>query len=692
MIDIDRLRFPTGTGVAVILKSPGAGPAKSIVLVLGIVLSAAIYFPTQASQLTRPVSIDEVPQLLAVERITPAEAALTETIEGWIEAGSAPILVLERGWALTKLRDAKVRLAEDPANRELRQEIRDRQAALDGDEFPIDPAFNDALAVAASKAMDGEAEWDSLRVRETGWATAPRIWGYADLGIRMSRAEDPAKAPRDIDRDGEPEPGLIDYVDHDQSGRPDLLVTDEKVYAGRWLGLPDQFELVFAIAPFALGAGFITGKAGLLVLAGGILAYFVLTPFAFGMGWMPETLAAHEAPQHGFLTFNRPLGIGLLLGGALMGIAASLPAIGAALKSIAASGKAKGGRDELGLTPLAIAALGAVVLLFFAARTVGSEPLNRLCPVTEAQVFQFDAGDPEAQIDRPHREFKGYVIALEDEDAAAVWDAEWDEPRRDAYLTSLNARPGWLSGLDGTSRAALIAIIGALWIWLAGIIIAQCTGMTDWSPISGMALLTVVLVMMLAGTGAVVGAVLIGAALCVAITLAADMMADLRTGHLLGAKPRRQQIIELCVVGIGPAISMLVVIIIAQANLKLGGPALGPGAPNGAEAPQAQALQAVITGVQGGEMPYALYGFGALMGALLGLGAFSGLGVLVGLSMYLPFYYIATYGIGCVVQMTLSKTVGKRPTEEWGVPFAAGLIVGESILALFVNLYILLST
>src|SRR5690606_15314496 len=213
---------------------------------------------------------------------------------------------------------------------------------------------------------------------------------------------------------------------------------------------------------------------------------------------------------------------------------------------------------------------------------------------------------------------------------AQVWESDWSAEQKREFLTANNAKPGLLSGLPSHVRQAIIALVGAAWIWFAGIIIAQCTGMTDWSPISGMALLTVVLVLLLAGSGAVVGAVLIGAALCVAVTLAADMMGDLRTGHLVGAQPKRQQMVEMAVVGLGPVIAMLVVVLIAQANLAQGGPAIGPGAPNGAIAPQAQALQAVITGVQGGEMPYALYGFGALLGALLGLGAFSGLGVLVG--------------------------------------------------------------
>ena len=280
----------------------------------------------------------------------------------------------------------------------------------------------------------------------------------------------------------------------------------------------------------------------------------------------------------------------------------------------------------------------------------------------------------------------GYVIRFSSEQAARTWDG-YDTAGKDGWLLSNNARPGWLAGFPPLLRAATIALVGVAWIWLAGIIIAQCTGMTDWSPISGMALLTVVLVMLLGGTGAVVGAVLIGAALCVAITLAADMMGDLRTGHLVGAQPKRQQVLELLVVGLGPAVSMLVVLLIAEANRQSFGVPFGPGTPT--TAPQAQALQAVITGVQGGEMPYALYGFGALLGALLGLGTFSGLGVLVGLSMYLPFAAIATYGVGCVINMLVARWKGRIWAEDWGVPFAAGLIVGESLLAMTVNMIVL---
>ena len=165
-------------------------------------------------------------------------------------------------------------------------------------------------------------------------------------------------------------------------------------------------------------------------------------------------------------------------------------------------------------------------------------------------------------------------------------------------------------------------------------------------------------------------------------------MADLKTGYVVGAIPKKQQIVELIATGIGPIISLFVLLLIAQANMAKFGIAMGPGTDT--TAPQAQALQAVITGVQGGEMPYMLYGGGALMGALLGLGSFSGLGVLVGLSMYLPMNYIATYGIGCILAMSLGKIKGKRWAEEWGVPVAAGFIVGDALLGLGVNFIVLL--
>jgi uncharacterized oligopeptide transporter (OPT) family protein len=496
MVDIDRLRFPSGTAVAVILKSPGAGPRKSLVLLIGVLVAAAIYL--------------------------------------FVELPNIP----------------------------------------------------------------------------TGGARLP---GYADLNLRLAdpRPDRAEPLPRSLDRDSD--------------GKTDLIVTNKDIDLGRAIGLPDYALLVFAITPLSFGAGYLTGRAGLMVLAGGILAFFVLNPIAYALGWLPPTLHADQVPDFAYANLNRPLGIGILLGGAFMGVVAALPAIRAALKSIGSAGGKKQSRDEMSLRSLVLIIVIAVTGLYFAANLIAGR----------------DASD------------------------------------------------GLLADLDPYLRNALIAIIGAAWIWFAGIIVAQCTGMTDWSPVSGMALLTVVLVMLLAGRNEVGEAVMLGAALCVAIAAASDMMTDLKTGYLVGAQPRRQQMLEIGAALLGPIISMCTLMAIVERNLIQtdGRLPLGPGTET--VAPQAQALQAVITGMQGDEMPYALYGFGALLGVLLGLGAFPGLVVLVGLSMYLPIKYVLTYGLGCLANMAVTRIKGKVWAEEWGVPFCAGLVVGEAMLAMIVNMLII---
>ena len=705
MLDIERLRFPSATAVAAILKSPGAGPKKAVVLGVGILIAVLIGLPAQLPQLTRPAPVDQLQTLVERERISRADLLLTEQIDSWITSESAPQELIEHGRLNAVLIEAKE--ANRPEKREglSESEIQERRERVRQLEFevadakaiavatlqnrlaePVDRSrLNDyplELASRAYLASIGEIEWTRLRDTKAGWAAKP-LPGYADLQIRMPRREIPDTDEIDFafNGPGVTSPVLTERSDLNRNGLPDLLVTDDTVDVGRILGLPLQIQLLFAIAPFAIGAGYLTGKAGLLVLAGGILAYVVLNPLVYQLGWMPATVSESGAPAYGFGNVNRPLGIGLLLGGALMGILASLPAIREAFKSIAVASKTKmaaaGGSDELGLKVLIAAVAAALLFLFIAADFTSNQAINTICPVTERQV----------ETDEHTTDYNGYVLAFADEQALQIFEGASDD-HREAVAKPFSAdKRGLLSDLNPHLRAAIIAIVGALWIWFAGIIIAQCTGMTDWSPISGMALLTVVLVMVLSGPGGVLGAVLIGAALCVAITCAADMMADLKTGYLVGSVPKRQQTVELIFTGIGPIITMSVLLVIVVGNQAKFGVPIGPGTDT--SAPQAQALQAVITGVQGGAMPYALYAFGTILGALLGLGAFSGLGVLVGLSMYLPFAYIATYGVGCVINIIVSKIKGARWAEEWGVPLAAGFIVGDAVLALGVNAIVL---
>ncbi len=495
MIEIDRLRFPTGTAMSAILRAPGAGGKKTLVLLGAALFAAILFYPTNSTSLK---------------------------------------------WK----------------------------------------------------------DWRAL--------------GYSDLDWRLTMPEAP--------EGGDPKVAVqIEAqrrkADHDRDGKGDLVLDGEEFHLGRLLGVPDFLALTLAISPLSFGAGYLSGRPGLMVLAGGILAYWLLAPAAYLSGFMPPTVQDFQVTESARIGLTRPLGIGMLLGGATMGIIAALPAMRAALKSIASATRITSQKDEMDLRTILVIAAPCAIVLFLAAH------------------YTRTAGDT-----------------------------------------------GWLGGLPFDLQNIIITAVGVVWIWFAGIIIAQCTGMTDWSPISGIALLTVVLVMLLGGASDTIGAVMVGATLCCAVTASADMMTDLKTGQLIGSIPRKQQIAQTLTAAIGPFVSMATLLLIISNNMEQTGIPVGPGTET--PAPQAAALRAVIQGMQGGELPYALYGCGALFGLLLGVGAFSGLGVLVGISMYLPFHSILTYGLGCVTQIIIARVKGSDWAEEWGVPACAGFVIGEGLLAL----------
>jgi hypothetical protein len=46
--------------------------------------------------------------------------------------------------------------------------------------------------------------------------------------------------------------------------------------------------------------------------------------------------------------------------------------------------------------------------------------------------------------------------------------------------------------------------------------------------------------------------------------------------------------------------------------------------------------------------------------------------------------------VGCLANMLVERVKGRAWAEEWGVPFCAGLIVGEGVLALVINFLLIL--
>jgi putative OPT family oligopeptide transporter len=390
-----------------------------------------------------------------------------------------------------------------------------------------------------------------------------------------------------------------------------LGILHEQIDIGSALGLPAYVPLAVGISFASLGAGLLSGSGGLPFVLGGVLAWWVIGPSAILSGAVPSAaglgLPSETAEWQQWATWDvlygqmlRPLGIGVLVGGAISGVIASFPALKAAVASLARSTAAgASSSDELPLSALGAGIVASLVVLFVSAE---------------------------------------------------------------------------LSADISMLRSAIIAVVGTAWLGLAGLIVAQATGMTDISPISGMSLIGVTLMFFLSG-GSVVPAIVLGIAVSIGIGQCADMMADLKSGHLVGATPKRQQIVQFAVSWIGVPVAVGVVYMLWNTV------GFGPSNPS-LSAPQASALAGVVEALGDGQVPLDKYVAGSAIGLGLGLFPVSGLGVLVGLAMYLPFYITLTYGVGSVSSILLQRRFGKAWFGTTLVPVAAGFIIGEALTSL----------
>ncbi len=225
-------------------------------------------------------------------------------------------------------------------------------------------------------------------------------------------------------------------------------------------------------------------------------------------------------------------------------------------------------------------------------------------------------------------------------------------------------------------QALLVSTLGTLWLGLAGLIVAQCTGLTDISPVSGIALISVT-IMMFALDGNVGAAMLVTLVIAVAIGQSADMMQDLKTGFMVGSRPLLQQIAQLTTSWLGVIVACTVIYLLWNSGVD-GQNGFGPN--TSLPAPQATVLMSVVEAVQNNTVPVDKFVLGGMIGVILGSAPLAGMGVLVGLAMYLPLSITLGYGLGCLTQMLIARKKGEAFTENKIVPLAAGLIIGEALM------------
>ena len=230
--------------------------------------------------------------------------------------------------------------------------------------------------------------------------------------------------------------------------------------------------------------------------------------------------------------------------------------------------------------------------------------------------------------------------------------------------------------------------IGALIIVIFGFFLAtvssRMVGLVGSSnnPVSGMAIATLLIATMVikasgnTGIDGMKAAIAIGSVICIVAAIAGDTSQDLKTGYLLGATPKKQQIGELIgVVAAGLAIGGV---------LYLLNTAWGYGSAE-VPAPQATLMKMIVEGIMGGKLPWTLVFIGVFLAIGLEILRIPVMPFAIGL--YLPIYLNAAIMIGGVVRMFVDgrKNVDDKKKEEQatdGTLYCAGMIAGEGLVGI----------
>jgi len=214
------------------------------------------------------------------------------------------------------------------------------------------------------------------------------------------------------------------------------------------------------------------------------------------------------------------------------------------------------------------------------------------------------------------------------------------------------------------------------------------------NPVSGITIATILLASLLllglniSGSTAPAAAILIGAVVCCAAAIAGDNLQDLKTGHLLGATPWKQQLIQ-CVGVVSAALIMAPVL-----NLLLNAYGMGPPTaehPESLIAPQATLMAAIARGVLEANLPWVPVMVGAIIGAgVIGVdellrrqgSAIRAPVLAVAVGIYLPFELSLPILVGGLVAHYVTVRLQRATHVGGGLLFAAGLITGEALVGI----------
>ncbi len=396
------------------------------------------------------------------------------------------------------------------------------------------------------------------------------------------------------------------------------------------------------LSPALIAVGYIVGfHIASLVFIGGVISWWIAIPIYIAVNGMPEGVDAVSAGGAIWSSQIRYLGVGAMVVGGLWALISLRGSIGFALRN--------------GLAALKSGAANLSDTL----RTERDTPMSWVIMAIGAMIVPV------------------FIIYLRE--------------IADIPITAL--------------MAILMVVAGFLFAAVAGYM-AGLVGSSN-NPISGVTIATILtaslILLALLGSGAEKGpaaAILIGAVVCCAAAIAGDNMQDLKAGHILGATPYRQQIMQM--VGVVSA-AFALPFILQLLNTAYGfGPATAE-RPDSLAAPQATLMESVARGVFSGDLPWTMVFIGAAIGILIIIldkvqearGSFRLPVLAIAVGLYLPFELDSAIWIGGVIALLVSlyrknrrssaapdlETASQR-SEQTGLLFASGLITGEALIGI----------
>jgi putative OPT family oligopeptide transporter len=231
------------------------------------------------------------------------------------------------------------------------------------------------------------------------------------------------------------------------------------------------------------------------------------------------------------------------------------------------------------------------------------------------------------------------------------------------------------------SGTILVLIFGFFFVVVAARIVG-IVGSSS-SPVSGMTIATLLVTSLIllsfgvSGFQGMITVMSIGTVVCIAVCLSGDIAQDLKTGHLLGATPEKQQTMEF--VGLlAPALVMGFVIFLL-------GSAFGfvrtEAHPTPLLAPQANVMATIVQGVMTGGIPWLYIIVGIMLASAIELVGISSLPFAIGL--YLPLELSTPIMAGGLIALLVAKVAKKQERwkrQERGILFGSGLVAGDALI------------